>query len=303
MTEIVVRRHVHIKGVVQGVGFRPFIYQLAREHALTGWVLNDSSGVIVEVEGSPADVEAFIEEIPSKAPPLARLESLDLSEVPADGDIAFTIRKSREEEGEFVLVSPDIATCDDCVAELFDPADRRHRYPFINCTNCGPRFTIIEDIPYDRPKTTMKKFPMCPDCLQEYEDPMDRRFHAQPNACPTCGPRLELRIRAHDLDPESMTPTDFKAVETDDPVKKTIGLLAEGKIVAIKGLGGFHLACDARNEAAVAELRRRKHRYGKPLAIMAADVDTARKFCRVSEDEAGILATPQRPIVLLETKK
>ena len=293
MAEIKVRKRIHITGVVQGVGFRPFVYQLATERGLAGWVLNSSSGVDIEVEGPPEDVEAFIGEIPAKTPPLARLESLEELEIPPNGDISFTIKKSLEEEG-FILVSPDIATCDECVSELFDPSDRRHRYPFINCTNCGPRFTIIEDIPYDRPKTTMKKFPMCPDCRGEYEDPMNRRFHAQPNACPVCGPKLELRIKSDD--------GAFITEDADDPIKETIRLLSEGKIAAIKGLGGFHLACDAKNEEAVAELRRRKHRYGKPLAIMVADVEEAKKLCEVSDDEAKILESPQRPIVLLKAK-
>ncbi len=293
MAKTKVRRRIHITGVVQGVGFRPFIYQLARERGLAGWVLNSSSGVDIEVEGPPEEIDAFVREIPEKAPPLARLESLEAAEIPTNGDASFTIKKSLEEEG-FILVSPDIATCDECISELFDPSDRRYRYPFINCTNCGPRFTIIEDIPYDRPKTTMKKFPMCPDCEAEYEDPMNRRFHAQPNACPDCGPKLELRAKSDS--------GAFEAMAVDDPVAEAIRLLAAGKILAIKGLGGFHLACDAKNEEAVAELRRRKHRYGKPLAIMVADVEEARKLCEVSDDEARILESPQRPIVLLNAK-
>ncbi|MHB0977323.1 MAG: carbamoyltransferase HypF [Candidatus Aquicultorales bacterium] len=292
MAETAVRRHIFIKGVVQGVGFRPFIFQLAREHALNGWVLNSSSGVRIEVEGSPRAVDAFIEEIPRKVPPLARLESVDVREAAPEGAEAFVIKQSLEEQGEFMLVSPDIATCDDCVEELLDPNDRRYRYPFINCTNCGPRFTIIEDIPYDRPKTTMKNFPMCPVCRREYEDPSNRRFHAQPNACPVCGPALELRIRSG----------GGFAPEAGDPVDKTIELLSAGKIVALKGLGGFHLACDAMNESAVAELRKRKHRYGKPLALMVADIEAARELCEVSGEEAGLLESPERPIVLLELR-
>jgi hydrogenase maturation protein HypF len=322
-----VRRHILVKGVVQGVGFRPFIYQLANQYKLAGWVLNSSEGVVIEAEGNLNKVEAFIQDIKLKAPPLAKIESIKAEDIVPDGSAKFEIKHSVSEAGKFILVSPDIATCDDCLRELFDPQDRRYRYPFINCTNCGPRFTIIEDIPYDRPKTTMKKFKMCPDCQREYDDPANRRFHAQPNACPLCGPSLELRANRRLLEnsanevqqdsrgsstklspaPRTVYPAEieeeFPSLGCDDPIKETIKLLKAGKIVAIKGLGGFHLACDAENEEVVEKLRRRKHRYGKPLAIMLADIEAVREHCCLSHEEIKVLLSPQRPIVLLRRKE
>jgi hydrogenase maturation protein HypF len=285
------RRSLTVKGVVQGVGFRPFIYGLARRHKLPGWVKNSSAGVYIEVEGPFGDVARFTEQIPLQAPPRARIESLDFEDAPPAGYASFEIRESLEEEGQYQLVSPDIATCAACTAEIFDPRDRRHRYPFTNCTNCGPRFTIIEDIPYDRPKTTMAGFRMCPRCRREYDDPADRRFHAQPNACPACGPRLELCAR------------EGTPLPADDPLRSAGALLKEGKIVALKGLGGFLLACDARSETAVRELRRRKSRPDKPFAVMLADPAAVRLHCRVSNEEERLLLSPESPIVLLSRRE
>lgn len=295
-----------VKGVVQGVGFRPFIYQLAHSHKLKGWVLNSSRGVIIEVEGEDRELQAFIKSIGAKAPPLAKVESIDVEELPLEGFDSFSIKHSLEEKEQFLLISPDISICDDCLKELFDPKDRRYRYPFINCTNCGPRFTIIEDIPYDRPKTTMKKFTMCPRCQTEYEDPANRRFHAQPNACPVCGPQLQL-VRSRESGVGSAKiqnhiPPVTTSLTCDDLITETIKLLKEGKIVAIKGLGGFHLACDAENEEAVQLLRQRKKRYGKPLAIMMFNLAQIKEHCEVNKDEEKFLMSPQRPIILLRRK-
>ncbi len=305
-----------IKGVVQGVGFRPFIYQLAQAHNLKGWVLNSSGGVIIEAEGEKAGVEAFLLDIKPKAPPRAVIESIENESLPVLGYKDFVIKKSVEEEGKFQLVSPDISICEDCLRELFDPKDRRYRYPFINCTNCGPRFTIIEDIPYDRPKTTMKKFKMCSDCQREYNDPMNRRFHAQPNACPICGPSLQfiegqvgadVSVRPLRGPTQRSAPTDpvganSFAQQNEAAIKQAVEALRAGNVVAIKGLGGFHLACDAENDEAVKKLRVRKRRYGKPLAIMVLDLKQVEKFCYVSDKEKEILTSPQRPIVLLRRK-
>ncbi len=283
------RINITVKGVVQGVGFRPFIYQLAHDYNLFGWVLNSSRGVFIEVEGPAEALDYFIKDIEKKAPPLARIEEIKTKEIKPNGEKSFKIKKSLEEEGQFVLVSPDISICDQCRQELFKPDDRRYRYPFINCTNCGPRFTIIKDIPYDRPKTTMNIFTMCPECQSEYDNPLDRRFHAQPNACQVCGPGLSLE-------------KDGQAI-SGDPIVKTIDKLKEGWIVAIKGLGGFQLACDAQNNNAVKRLRERKKRRGKPLAVMVKDIQTAKEICLVNSEEEKLLSSPQRPIVLLEKRK
>ncbi len=312
MKKEIERKKIHITGVVQGVGFRPFIYQLAHAHHLKGWVLNASDGVWFEVEVEREKVKNFIESIPVKAPPRARIENIKITNLPPSGYKTFEIKKSEEEKGKFILVSPDIATCKLCVKELFDRKDRRYHYPFINCTNCGPRFTIIEDIPYDRPKTTMKKFPMCPQCEKEYHDPLNRRFHAQPNACPACGPSLFLVKRR--ISPLRKRNEKFKKYgiekeekaweeENENPIKKTIKALKEGKIVAIKGLGGFHLACDATNNEAVKLLRERKKRPGKPFAIMVKDIDAVKEICEVSEEEEKLLSSPECPIVLLKKRK
>jgi hydrogenase maturation protein HypF len=282
---------ISVRGVVQGVGFRPFVYQLATRHNLKGWVCNTSGDVKIEVEGEKRSLDRFLDELVALAPPLARLEDVSVTNHAPQGYSGFEIRHSIAEVGKYQLVSPDIATCKPCLGEVLTPSDRRYRYPFTNCTNCGPRFTIIEDIPYDRPKTTMRSFKMCPQCQSEYDDPMDRRFHAQPNACPRCGPSLKLVDGAGN------------PVPCDDALAAAAGFLKQGKVLAIKGLGGFLLACDATSEKAVKLLRERKRRPFKPLAIMVATLGDARKHCLVSEKEAELLTTPQCPIVLLRWKE
>ena len=269
------RRQIRIRGVVQGVGFRPFVHNLARRLELAGYVLNSSAGVVAEVEGSEAALDSFVRSVRSEAPPLARIEEMLVSEIDPLGDRSFVIRESQAREGEFVLVSPDVATCPDCCRDFTDPANRRYGYAFTNCTNCGPRYTIIRDIPYDRPNTTMAGFRMCAACQAEYDDPSNRRFHAQPNACPQCGPQLSA------------------------PVADAQRRLREGAIVAIRGLGGFHLACDPRNDAAVRLLRERKRRSDKPFALMARDLEAVEAFCSISEDDRRALLSPRRPIVIL----
>jgi hydrogenase maturation protein HypF len=283
--------HISVRGVVQGIGFRPFVYRIAARHDLRGWVCNTSEGVKIEVEGEENAIVSFLLELRNQAPPLARIEDFSVTPGQPVNYEKFEIRASIPEPGKYQLVSPDIATCPKCLYEIFDPFDRRYRYPFTNCTNCGPRFTIIEDIPYDRPNTTMKSFDMCPDCRVEYENPLDRRFHAQPNACPLCGPRLEL------LDANG---TPIRCDE--DIVRYTAGLLKEGKIIAIKGLGGFLLACDATSEASVNLLRLRKHRNAKPLAVMVASLAEARRHCEINNEEAQLLSSPNSPIVLVKWK-
>jgi hydrogenase maturation protein HypF len=302
---------VHVTGVVQGVGFRPFVYNLARQLELNGWVLNASDGVHAVVEGTAEHVDRFPVLLRERAPAMSVIEDVVVEDVELEGFSAFEIRESMAEEGAMTLVSPDIATCPDCVRELLDPSDRRSRYPFINCTNCGPRFTIIEDIPYDRPMTTMRDFPMCPECAAEYADPADRRFHAQPDACFICGPRLYLNPSAVAREPDwvwtperEVSPRPHRDREQERERSNAIvaaaaALLLQGRILAIKGLGGFHLACDATNEDAVRTLRERKHRWGKPLAIMVPDLDSARTYCEVNDVEAGLLTGTVRPIVLL----
>ncbi len=285
-----VLKHISVRGVVQGVGFRPFIYRLAGEHGLKGWVVNTSSAVEIEVEGAGEEIEAFLRRVPLEAPPRARIEAIDAAAGKPAGHAVFEIRESRSDAG-YQLISPDIAACGDCTRELFDPRDRRYRYPFTNCTNCGPRFTIIREIPYDRQNTTMAPFRMCELCLREYEDPLDRRFHAQPNACPTCGPRVWLedgrgRVR-----------------ECADPILEMAGLLRQGAIAAIKGLGGFQLACDATNTDVVATLRERKRRPHKPFALMMRDIEEVRRHCLVDGDESRLLSAPEAPIVLLRAEE
>ncbi|MDQ2690835.1 MAG: Sua5/YciO/YrdC/YwlC family protein, partial [Chloroflexota bacterium] len=282
---------VHITGIVQGVGFRPFVYNLAARHNLKGWVKNTSSGVHIEVDGERASLELFLQQLRDEAPPLSRIDEFSASFQPAHGFRSLDILHSEAVEGAFQPISPDVATCTDCLRELFDPGDRRYRYPFINCSNCGPRFTIIKDIPYDRPKTTMTAFPMCPDCEREYNDPADRRFHAQPVACPVCGPEVTFeRLPAGRL------------ANSDDAIAATCRALANGEIVAIKGLGGFHLACDATNAAAVKELRDRKLRVDKPFAVMMPDFETVEAHCLVSAAERNLLLSAAHPIVLLKRK-
>ncbi len=300
----VFRKKIAICGVVQGVGFRPFVYRLAREHGLAGWVLNHSGGVEIEVEGPSVGLEAFWRDLQAESPPLARIEGISAVDYPPNGYTTFEIRESRAEEGRYQLVSPDIATCPDCQRELFDPADRRYRYPFTNCTNCGPRFTIIADIPYDRPNTTMRLFPMCPHCQREYDDPANRRFHAQPNACPVCGPHLWLVPGSMFQGAGSVKPEPLNLPKpAGDPLAQAAELLRAGYILALKGLGGFHLACDAANQATVHRLRERKRRPAKPLAVMIASLEEIRRHCRLSEEEARLLTSPQCPIVLLPWQK
>ncbi len=284
---------VHITGIVQGVGFRPFVYGLAMRFALNGWVRNTSAGVDIEVDGSDQDLEAFLSALSAEAPPLSRIDSLKVDWIPANGFSTFEIVHSEGKSGDFIPISPDVSICTDCLGELFDPQDRRYRYPFINCTNCGPRFTIIKDIPYDRPKTTMGVFEMCPACASEYGDPLDRRFHAQPVACPDCGPHVWLETE--DGNSEIL---HYKS----EAIQRTRHLLAQGKIVAIKGLGGFHLACDATNSQAVEELRRRKLRVDKPFALMMPDLESVSKHCHLNQFEREQLASRQRPIVILERR-
>ena len=285
----VASKSIDIRGVVQGVGFRPFVFRLANEWGLAGWVRNTSSGVEIEVQGSPMALDGFLDALREQAPPLARLESIAVTDGPPDGYQTFEIRESHRRAGEYQLVSPDIATCSDCLREVLDPDDRRYRYPFTNCTNCGPRFTIIADIPYDRPNTTMRQFIMCADCQAEYDDPLDRRFHAQPNACPVCGAQVWLT----DATGEPLE------VARDEVVGRAAVLLREGAVLAIKGLGGFHLACDATNGDAVNRLRERKARPHKPLAVMMASLDELRQHCLVSPAEEQLLTSPACPIVLL----
>jgi hydrogenase maturation protein HypF len=281
---------IRVRGVVQGVGFRPFVYRLACDYNLKGWVRNTSGSVEIEVEGRREAVQNFLRDLQAKAPPMAHIEKVETTFHPAKGYTEFQIGESLSQEGQYQLVSPDIATCNDCRKEIFSPTDRRFRYPFTNCTNCGPRFTIIKDIPYDRPKTTMRKFKMCPQCQREYADPFNRRFHAQPNACPKCGPSLEL------LDGKG------KPVDSGDVIKAASQLLKEGKILALKGLGGFHLACDATSEEAINTLRARKRRRAKPLAVMISTIEEIEKHCLVSPEEKKLLKSPQCPIVLLRWK-
>jgi hydrogenase maturation protein HypF len=281
---------ISVRGVVQGVGFRPFVYQLAIKHRLKGWVCNTSADVKIEVEGDRKRIQQFFIELQQQAPPLARIENVSINYYPPHGYQGFEIRPSIAESDKYQLVSPDIATCAACLDEIFQPENRRYHYPFTNCTNCGPRFTIIEDIPYDRPLTTMRSFTMCPACQAEYDNPLDRRFHAQPNACPVCGPTLQL------LDAKG------NQIAVPDVISTASGLIKEGKIVAIKGLGGFLLACDATNEFAVQLLRQRKKRQFKPFAVMVATMDEAKTYCAISEVEENLLVSPQSPIVLLPWK-
>jgi len=270
------------------VGFRPFVYRIARENQIAGWVRNTSWGVEMAAEGEAAALDAFVHALRHEIPPLARIDALTIDEATPDGLREFEILHSEAQTGAYQPVSPDTATCADCLHELLDPADRRYRYPFINCTNCGPRFTIIEDVPYDRPLTTMRAFDMCPTCRHEYDDPLDRRFHAQPNACPVCGPHVTLM----DADGRVLA-------ERDDALRRVAALLREGAIVAVKGLGGYQLACDATDAAAVIRLRQRKRRPHKPYAVMVTDLEEVRRHAEIDEVEAALLGGPAAPIVLL----
>ncbi len=278
--------YIEVFGVVQGVGFRPFVYQLAQHHQIRGWVRNTSNCVEIEAEGPVKALEAFLDGIRHHAPPAAHVQHIEYQASSYQGFHDFQILESLPKPGEYQLISPDLATCADCQREIFDPTNRRYRYPFTNCTNCGPRFTIIEDIPYDRQRTTMRVFAMCTACQQEYDDPTNRRFHAQPNACPACGPRLKL--------------VDANGEEVPgDPIRQAAAILQAGSIIALKGLGGFLLACDATSENAVSRLRTRKQRPSRPFAVMLKNLEEAKSLCAISPAEESLLGSPAAPIVLL----
>jgi len=284
------RKTVRVRGVVQGVGFRPFVFRLATEGRLSGHIGNDTDGVIIEIEGTNESINAFLTRLRSEPPPMARIDSIDVADVPVTGEAGFAIISSQVLGRVSTGIPADAATCSDCLRELLDPRDRRFRYPFLNCTNCGPRFTITRSIPYDRPQTSMAAFPMCPACQAEYDDPMNRRFHAQPNACRDCGPHVW------------MVGTDGVEIAAEDPIAASIDRLIEGQIMAVKGIGGFHLSVDATIEQAVMRLRDRKHRYGKPLAVMVRDVAAARAFCHLSNEEESLMQSAAGPIVLARSR-
>lgn len=302
--------HIHVTGIVQGVGMRPFVYREAMAHGICGWVLNAGDGVHIEAHALAGALDAFVAALSEHAPVAARVEHVEVVDLAANGwdaanEEGFRIVASQDQTAHTTLVSPDIAICDDCLRELFDPADRRYHYPFINCTNCGPRFTIIRSLPYDRAATSMDRFPMCPECAAEYANPLDRRFHAQPDACFDCGPHIMWRETSVGDEPseDAASPAVGTTRETSDAIiDRCVELLACGSIVAIKGLGGFHLACDASNEQAVAELRRRKRRSNKPLAVMVRDLADVERLCHVNDVERGLLAGSIRPIVLLRRR-
>ncbi len=289
--EVARREAITVRGVVQGVGFRPFVYRLATEEGLAGFIGNDTGGVTIEIEGPADRVEAFRRRLEAEAPPLSRIDSVLVSAVRPTGETGFRIVASEAGGTVSTGIPADAATCNDCLRELLDPSDRRYRYPFLNCTNCGPRFTITRRIPYDRPQTSMAKFKMCPACQTEYDDPTNRRFHAQPNACRVCGPHVWL------------VAPDGAEIQSDDPVTETIDRLVAGDVLAIKGIGGFHLAVDATNESAVMRLRERKHRYGRPLAVMVRDLDAARSICALTPQEETLLLTVARPIVIARARE
>lgn len=288
---IVVRRRVRVRGVVQGVGFRPFAFALATRLGLAGHVGNDDAGVFLEIEGGERQVEAMILALRAEAPPLARVETVQVDAIAITGEAEFRILASTPQRGDVTPVAPDVAPCADCLREMQDPNDRRYRYPFINCTNCGPRYTIVRDVPYDRAQTTMARFRMCDACQREYDDPRNRRFHAQPNACPRCGPRLAWQVSDS---------AGVVSAEGEHALRCALAMLADGGIVAVKGVGGFHLACDATRADSVALLRARKKRSAKAFALLAPDLEVVRRFAVVSPDEARLLQGQERPIVLLE---
>lgn len=302
--------HIHVTGIVQGVGMRPFVYREAMAHGICGWVLNAGDGVHIEAHALSEALDEFVTALSEHAPAAARVEHVAVADLEpdawdADDEQVFRIVASQDQTVHTTLISPDIATCDDCLRELFDPADRRYHYPFINCTNCGPRFTIIRSLPYDRAATSMDRFPMCPECAAEYANPLDRRFHAQPDACFDCGPHITWREASVGGEPgeAAALPAVGTTRETSDAIiDRCVELLAGGGIVAIKGLGGFHLACDASNEQAVAELRRRKRRSNKPLAVMVRDLADAERLCHIDGVERNLLAGSVRPIVLLRRR-
>ena len=285
----VINKRLHITGIVQGVGFRPTVFNLAQRHLLKGWVLNNAHGVEIELRGTEQNVQAFIQDLRQNPPPLSVIDSFTVEDASDQAFTEFQIRHSEDDPSDFLPVSPDLNICPDCRRELFDPSDRRYRYPFINCTNCGPRFSIVTGIPYDRPNTSMASFSLCPDCAEEYQDPANRRFHAQPIACPVCGPQVWYEESGQ------------KLAERETALQAARKALAEGKILAVKGLGGFHLVCDAQNPQTVEKLRLRKRRSGKPFALMAFDVDTIKEFARVCPDEEKLLTSPMAPVLLLET--
>lgn len=302
--------HIHVTGIVQGVGMRPFVYREAMAHGICGWVLNAGDGVHIEAHAPGEALDEFVDALSEHAPAASRVEHVEVMDLaPGDWNAAneqgFRIVASQDQTAHTTLISPDIATCDDCLRELFDPADRRFHYPFINCTNCGPRFTIIRSLPYDRAATSMDRFPMCPTCAAEYADPLDRRFHAQPDACFDCGPHITWREADRGMEPTAVdaTPAVGSTREASDAIiERCVELLAGGGIVAIKGLGGFHLACDAANEQAVCELRRRKRRSNKPLAVMVCGLADAERLCHIDGIERNLLAGSVRPIVLLRRR-
>ncbi|MEE4357434.1 MAG: carbamoyltransferase HypF [Desulfococcaceae bacterium] len=289
---------IQINGIVQGVGFRPFVFQLAKKHGIRGTVANTSAGVLIHAEAGSQPLADFCREIGEKKPRLAHITEIRISPTVTENFKDFSIIQSKGEHGISTLISPDMAVCEDCLREMYEPEDRRFGYPFINCTNCGPRYTIIDDIPYDRPHTSMKVFPMCPDCQAEYDNPEDRRFHAQPNACPVCGPHVFLYDKERNLLAEGKSGDK----SGNDAVRKTADLLKAGHILAIKGLGGFHLAADAENPEAVRHLRERKRRAEKPFALMSADLPSIRTYAEITGDDEKLLTSQQRPIVLLEKK-
>lgn len=298
------RLRFQVQGVVQGVGFRPFVYGVATRLGLSGFVYNDCSGVTIEVEGASPALSSFRETLTSQLPPLAHIEHIAVTVTPVIGSKGFSIIESQGNQGAHTLVSPDLSICEDCLRELFDPNDHRYRYPFINCTNCGPRFTIIQDVPYDRPLTTMAPFALCPECEREYHSPDNRRFHAQPNACPICGPQLEFHWSNEQI-PDALArffDRDPSPLHGEAALRQAQQVLIHGGIVAIKGIGGFHLACDARNTHAVARLRRRKTRGDKPFAIMARDLASALQVAEANATEIGLLTSRERPIVLLKRR-
>ena len=282
---------IRIEGVVQGVGFRPFIYRLAEESNLKGYVRNTSKGVEIEVEGDRNKVDKFPSIIKKKAPPLARINRISTQNISFKGDSAFNIKNSNNTSNTIAMIPPDISICNDCVNDITTPDNRRYQYPFTNCTNCGPRFSIIKNLPYDRSQTTMKSFEMCKKCKKEYNNSLNRRYHAQPNACPECGPHIWLLKNSGDK------------YSTSGPIKTTIRLLKQGKIIAVKGLGGFHLMCDAKNKKVVTKLRKRKKRPEKPLALMMDDISTVGRYCYISEKEEDILKGKRKPILLLDKKR
>jgi hydrogenase maturation protein HypF len=281
---------IRVRGVVQGVGFRPFVYRIALENSLAGRIGNDTDGVTIEVEGTPSGIDKFVSQLRAEAPPMSRIDAIETEAMEPRGAEQFLIVVSQVLGQVSTGIPADAATCPDCLRELLDPADRRYRYPFINCTNCGPRFTITSRIPYDRPQTSMAVFPMCPACQAEYDDPLNRRFHAQPNACAACGPHVWLETAAGER------------IEAEDPITRCIDGVLGGQVMAIKGIGGFHLCVDATNEAAVQRLRERKHRYGKPLAVMVKDVEAAREVCALTPADEELLVHSARPIVLARAR-